>query len=107
MIIPFYVRDHRAKPRGPVVLILVIEKENLDRMKEGDPFDIQLSQVPMLDDLVRIGDVDLVVAYEEDQEKIVGFRDKGDLAGLIAWLERGRKIKPGDLVPPVRLGRRT
>jgi len=91
--------------RGPVVVVLILEVENLLRMKCNDPFDLLVKQfaaagIP-LDR--RLRDVDLVIAYEEDTAEIIGFRDRQDIAGLMRWLERGRKIRPGDLAKPERL----
>jgi len=102
LIVPF-VLPPGAK-RGPVVLVVILEKENLDRMRQGDPFDVHLSQYRAHMPTDRpIGQLDIVIAYEEDTGKYMEFQRTKDLAGLMKWLERGRTIKAGDLLPPVLL----
>ncbi len=92
-----------GNPRGPLVVVLILEVENVARMSQNDPLDIQFKRYEgnMRTDR-RLKDVDLVIAYEEDVAKIVDFNDRGDIGGLMAWLERGRRIRPGDLAPPTR-----
>jgi hypothetical protein len=110
IVVPFFTAK---QDRGPIVLVLILEKENLERMKSADPFDMQLrkydNSFPMLGRQAGrwaarpISELDIVIAYEEDQETIQRFARTNDIEGLIAWLERGRKIKPGDLADPVSL----
>ena len=87
--------------RGPLVIVLVIESENLERMKQADPYDMLFRHYTnALPVERRLRDVDLVIAYEEDMAEIVKFKEKQDIAGLMRWLERGRVIRPGDLAAP-------
>jgi len=87
------------------MLVLILERENLDRMRQGDPFDIKLNTVPILRVDRRIGQLDLVIAYEEDIGTLIAFKERDDIAGLLQWLERGRKHEMGDLLPPRPLRR--
>src|SRR5512146_3050721 len=88
--------------RGPVVFVVILERENLERMREGDPFDVQLrAYAPFMSVGRPLRDLDIVIAYEEDREALIGFKKRDDIAGLLQWLERGRKRKPGDAGPPV------
>ena len=91
--------------RGPLVLVLIIEKENLDRMREGDPFDFQPRALGAMCPEGRVSDLDIVVAYEEDLNPIMEFQKANDIDGLIRHLERGRRHKPGDFGPPAPLRR--
>lgn len=92
--------------RGPFVVIIILEKENLDSLRNADPFDMLFSQYAALWPIHRpIKDLDLVIAYEEDQTKLLEFRDKQDLKGLLNWLQRNREIKKADLQPPQNLGK--
>lgn len=85
--------------RGPVVVVMILELENLHRIKASDPFDMKFLDFK-LPVKYAAGDVDLVIAYEEERERIIGFQNARDTAGLMEWLERGRNIRPGDLVKP-------
>ncbi len=85
------------------MLVLILERENLERMRQGDPYDLKLNTVPILRIDRRIGQLDLVIAYEEDVGTLMAFKEQNNLAGLMQWLERGRKHQIGDLLPPVPL----
>lgn len=102
LILPFQLPD--GSPRGPIVLVLVLEKENMDRMKEADPFDVHFSAYKSHIPVDRpIRQLDIIVAYEEDTNTLMEFQSKNDLAGLMKWLHRGRKIIAGDLLAPTPL----
>lgn len=99
-VIPVSIKDHPE--RGPQMLLIILSKDNLERMQEGDPFDIQTRAYAHQMNLdARIGDLDIVVAYEEDEEAILALAKNSDLAGIIARVERGRVHRPGDAAPPV------
>lgn len=105
MVIPFTLPGVTPKGRGPVVVVCVLEKGNLDRMRKADPFDMQFSAFQGSIPLDRpIRQLDLVIAYEEDVDALMQFKERNDIVGLLKWLERGRKIQPGDTLPPVSLG---
>jgi hypothetical protein len=93
--------------RGSLVVVLILGKENLDRMKVSDPFDIKLKTV--LNSSVQLNTpaklVDFVIAYEEDEATIAKFTEERDIVGLVKWIERGRKIIPGDVQPVTKLRR--
>jgi hypothetical protein len=90
--------------RGPQLLIIVLTKENLERMSEGDPFDLQTrAYAGQLDLDQPVGALDIIVAYEEDAARIDRLARAGDLNGIIQHLERGRKHLPGDATPPVSI----
>src|SRR5579862_3647772 len=101
-MITFAFKLPPGAPRGPVVLVVILEMENVERMKRSDPFDILLRTLPLPPDAL-LRDVDLVMAYEDDEAAIAGFKQRNDIGGLMTWLERGRKIRPGDLTPAVKL----
>ena len=90
--------------RGEQLLIIVLTKDNLDRMRAGDPFDFQarnLAQQLALN--ARVDSLDIVVAYEEDEARIQQFAKENDIEGLLRHIERGRVHRPGDAVPPVSI----
>jgi hypothetical protein len=89
-----------SPPRGPLVIVMILEAENRVRMNQADPFDIKLADLPSNIIGRRLRDVDLVIAFEDDTEMIAGFQNRNDIKGLMAWIERGRRIIPGDRVPP-------
>jgi hypothetical protein len=102
----FRISESSRGDRGPIVLVIILEKENLDRMREGDPLDMQFAkyrgQLPID---CQLKQVDLIMAYEEDLNTIMRFREQQDLVGLLKHLERGRKHMPGDAMPSVPLRR--
>ena len=95
--------------RGPVVLVLVLERENLERMRQGDPADIQLKTMmqpgmsPRKFRHTEARDLDVVIAYEEDEAIITELMTMGGLPAVLAYLERGRQIKAGDCEPVRKL----
>jgi len=103
-IIP--IRAKSGSGRGPTILVVILDRDNLDRMREGDPFDLRTiaygDHLP-LDRPIR--DLDIVIAYEEDVEPLLKFKETGDLAGLWRHLERGRRHRTGDVQPPTPLRR--
>lgn len=91
--------------RGPVIWIIVLERENIERMKAHDPADIQpldYMKGPMIN--APIKQLDLVIAYEEDRDEILRLKEES-IWKLLDWLERGRRIQRGDVTPPVPLRR--
>lgn len=102
-----YVFAFKTPPgyeRGPVVFVIVLEKENLDRMSAGDPFDLQLRKYsPYLPEDTRASAIDIVLAYEEEVTALLEFQRDGALDKLLKWLERGRRIVPGDGLAPTPL----
>ncbi len=88
--------------RGPVVLVMILEAVNLQRMAEADPYDVRLRDLPGMEG-VPASDIDLVIAKEDDLTPLAEFQKNDDIAGLVTWLERGRQIMPGDFGPPVKL----
>lgn len=106
-MLTFWFEDPcRYDGRGPIVLVLILERENLDRMKQADPFDLQLRNMPGNVHLLRrpLGDLDVIVAYEEDIGRIMKFKRDRDRNGLMCWIERGRKLLPGEPAPPRVVG---
>jgi hypothetical protein len=106
LVVPFELTEAAVKRsgRGPVVLVLILEPENVDRLKLADPVDLMPRLfAPALKIHRPIRDLDIVIAYEEDIGKIAAFHASQDIAGLLVWLERGRKHHPGDATPPVKL----
>lgn len=104
LLIPFEVS---GSDRGPLVVVLVLEKDNLDRMHQADPVDVHFADYKGLMPDSQLGrpihQLGLVIAYEEDKAKLLEFKDKNDVIGLMKWLERGRQILTGDLTKPIKL----
>lgn len=100
LIFGFRIPPGSRADRGPVVVVLVIERENLERMQEADPFDLQFAKyrghLPIDYPLKQ---VDLIIAYEEDMNAVMRFHKEDNLPGLMKYLERGRHIQPGDALP--------
>jgi hypothetical protein len=82
--------------RGESILLVVIEKENLDRMKEADPISLESYNsggiLPPPDYPDRLV---VLIAYEEDEVELYKMARAGDNAALVRWLARGFKFKRG------------
>lgn len=102
MVIPFMHRKRSgADDRGPVVFVVILERDNVERMGEADPVDIQLRTYGMRLPTARpIGDLDLVICYEKDKSAVLEAHKAGDIEGLMAYLERGRRVLAGEPHPP-------
>lgn len=101
-VIPVRMGRDANPERGPQLLLVILTKDNLERMKMGDPFDMQARSYPNQLDLSQpLGNLDIVVAYEEDEDRIMAMASKGDIAGIIARVERGRVHRKGDAIPPI------
>lgn len=78
------------------ILVVVIEKDNLDRMRKADPFSLEsASRGGIMPAIKYPNKFSMLMAYEEDEVelyKIAGSPDKGD---LLRYLERGRKFIQG------------
>lgn len=107
-MITFSFKMPRSGDRGGTVVVLVIEPENLERMKLGDPFDLQFRAYERQWNTAstRLCDVDLIICYEENPQAIAAFHKTNDMAGLMRYLERGRHHLPGygDAQPPRKVG---
>lgn len=81
------------KSDGKPVLILILQKENMIRMQQADPIDI--------DTAVYLGaGPKLVIAYEENDGKLAQLARRGNLKEIIEYVERGRTVYEGEVKPP-------
>lgn len=109
-VIPITGLTGERGDRGPVVLIVILTRENLVRMNLADPFDLQLrNYLPDSLKSSRMDQLDLIIAYEENENALMelrGYAEAGNLKAIIQWVERGRRHQPGDATPPIRLPRK-
>jgi hypothetical protein len=81
---------------GETILVVILERDNLERMKTGDP--VTLESGPrggLVPTLVYPENTSLLIAYEEDSAVIYEMASRKDFAGIVRHLERGRQWKPG------------
>lgn len=77
------------------IIILVIERENLERMRRADPATLEspqrggIMQTPKYPEQLSI-----LVAYEGDDAELYRRIRAENLAELLRWLERGRQFDP-------------
>jgi hypothetical protein len=77
------------------ILVVVIEKENLNRMSTGDPATLEsLSKGGILPPPMFPLNLSMLVAYEEDETELY-IKAQGDKIKFLQWLERGRKFIKG------------
>jgi hypothetical protein len=78
------------------ILFVVIERDNLERMKQGDP--------ATLESIMKGGvllpprwymNFSVLIAYEEDDAELYRHARDGNGLELLQWLERGRKFVKG------------
>lgn len=78
------------------ILVIVIEKDNLDRMKVADPITLESRSMGghVMPKIRHPENLSLLVAYEEDEVELYKLARAGDLLGLLRYVERGRMWKP-------------
>jgi len=103
MAVSFAFRTPPGHPRGPVVMVIVLTPENTARMFTSDPYDQhgKLFFTAPDQQTILARDLDIVVAFEPDIEPILKLKREGNIGGIMKWIERGRRIEPGDGEPPV------
>ena len=75
------------------VLIVVIEKDNFERMKSGDPITLEHHGCVMPS--VRFPDkLDIVIAYEEDDVTLYRLAKSGGQEEILRYITRNYKINP-------------
>jgi hypothetical protein len=77
-------------------LIVVIEKDNMERMKGGDPLTLECaSKGGSITKQLRFpSNLNLLIAYEEDDVMLYKLLAEGDGRKIVAYLERNRKFDP-------------
>jgi hypothetical protein len=87
LILPVQTPDHKDD-----ALIVVLGPDNLERMKEGDPAEVQLSQIRGAGkDLV---DPAILLCYEEPSPALNQLIQRGNLSAILKHLQRGWKFRP-------------
>jgi hypothetical protein len=76
------------------ILVVVIEQENLERMKLADPITLESHLAGgMLPPPGYPLNFSVLIAHEEDSEELYKQAKIGGV-GFMRWLERGRKFNP-------------
>ena len=101
LIIPVQARGVRGNNKLTTLLIVVLEEENLERMRAGDPFDVQARTIntQSVDLSQPVSSLDLVICYERDINEV--YKRMHNLPELLRYLERDRHHQPGDGTAPV------
>jgi hypothetical protein len=78
------------------VLMVVIEKTNLDRMKLADPITLEsIGRGGLILDKIRYPlNFSILIAYEEDDAELYRLAREGNAGEILKWLERGRTWDP-------------
>jgi hypothetical protein len=77
------------------ILLVVIERDNLERMRTADPITLEsIQKGGILSAPHYPMSFSVLVAYEEDDAELYRMA-KGPPLELLKWLERGRKWVPG------------
>ena len=82
-------------PLKQSILVVVIEGDNLDRMKKADPITLESTKEGGLLEPPKYPlNLSLLIAYEEDQDELYR-RAKTNAVEMLKWLERGRVFIKG------------
>lgn len=78
------------------ILVMVIEKENLDRMRKGDPITLESAAMGghVMPRIRHPENLSLLIAYEEDDVELYRMARSQDTVALLRYLERARTWKP-------------
>jgi len=77
------------------ILLVVIQRDNLDRMKKADPITLESTLAGGLLPPPRYPlNLSILMAYEDDQDEVYR-RARGDQMEFLKWLERGRVFIKG------------
>jgi hypothetical protein len=98
MMIPFEVGN------GQFSVFVILETENLERMKANDPAQLNMWKFPTPYSGLKLRDVIVSTPTVEDTSKALGMIRRGDPAAALEYLSRGFKFKPkeGDNDLPYR-----
>lgn len=78
-------------------LVVVIEKDNLSRMEQGDPITLNPKHKGgCIDFIQNPSNLRVLIAYEADSGKAYEFLQRNDRQGLINYLMRGYKFTDVD-----------
>jgi len=89
------------------VLILVLDDENVGRMKDADPVDLDvLKYFVAARAKFPVSKFELLICYEKDIAPLVEMQRRNDLKGIFDWLQRGRKLTVDDCHEPTSLSRK-
>jgi hypothetical protein len=89
------ILNDAAKQRS--VLVVVIEQDNLERMKTADPITLlSRKQGGILPAIIYPDNFECLIAYELESGELYSLIDQGDSAALIEWLARGYRYKKSD-----------
>ena len=80
------------------VLFVILEQENLVRMKLADPADFE-----MQDFFSEPKNVKIVLCYEDDVTELKELAAEEKLSEIVEWLNRGRTVYDNDAGPPTRM----
>lgn len=101
MMIPFEVGD------GEYSVFVILEAENLTRMKDNDPAQLNVWKMP--DDFRKLALRDVILASPSEQDIATALHmiRSGNPKGAFGYLSRGFKFKPkeGDNDLPYQPGR--
>lgn len=83
-------------------LFIIVEEENVLRMKAYDPPEITTLQLPVEFHSRKVNNIVLMYATEEDLVRVTAACDANDLQGALRILSRGYRWRPdsGNGEPP-------
>ena len=77
-------------------IFVILEEDNLKRLKDYDPAEIVLSNFPEEWKSLQLKDIIIGYANEKDKTTVNAFFEQGEPEKALRYLSRGFKFKPED-----------
>ena len=88
------------KAGGESLLVIVIERDNLERMEKGDPITLKSKRMGgLLTAVEKPDNMHVIVAFEQDSSHVYEFLQRQDKMGLLQYLTRGYTFAAKDGSP--------
>jgi hypothetical protein len=85
---------------GESLLVVVIERDNLERMEHADPITLRSARFGGVLGTIEYPDnLRVIVAFESDSGHLYEFLQRQDKNGLLQYLMRGYELQSKDRVP--------
>lgn len=98
---------------GPVehptrtILLIVLNRENIDRLCQHDPFSCNLRELPEPHRSWKFDEVHVAFGTDAEMEYALNMRSDDDLIQFLKMIGSGHRRLPGDDIKPIHLFSKT